>query len=81
MEGPMPTSATGAIQPTETPEQPSLLHFSTDFLPPGEISEFLDDFGPNFLYHPTTPSDSPQTLVVIHGAPATDLSAGETAFY
>ncbi|MCJ7716827.1 MAG: hypothetical protein MUO54_09950, partial [Anaerolineales bacterium] len=34
-----------------------------------------------FLYRPTTPSNPPQTLVVIHGTPAKDLTAGETALY
>jgi len=50
-------------------------------LPAGEISSFQDTYGPYFLYRPTTPSDPPNTLVVIHGTPAKDLSAGETALF
>lgn len=50
-------------------------------IPPGKISSFQDDYGRYFLYLPTTLSNPTQTLVVIHGTPAKDLSAGETAFY
>lgn len=48
---------------------------------PGKITENQDTYGTYYLYTPTTPSDPPQSLVVIHGTPAKDLSAGETAFY
>ncbi|MCJ7716719.1 MAG: hypothetical protein MUO54_09385 [Anaerolineales bacterium] len=46
----------------------------------GQVLGFQDTFGLYFLYRPTTPSNPPQTLVVIHGTPAVDLSAGETTF-
>ena len=50
-------------------------------LTPGEITENQDTYGTYYLYLPTTPSDLPQSLVVIHGTPAKDLTAGETALY
>ena len=51
------------------------------YLSPGEIFGFQDTYGTYFLYRPTNISDLPKTLVVIHGTPAKDLSAEETAFY
>ena len=54
---------------------------STPLLIPGEITENQDIYGTYYLYNPTSPSDPPQSLVVIHGTPAKDLSAGETALY
>ena len=48
---------------------------------PGEITENQDTYGTYYLYLPTTLSDPPQSLVVIHGTPAKDLTAGETALY
>ena len=48
---------------------------------PGEITQNQDNFGPYYLYMPTVPSDPPQSLVVIHGTPAVDLTARETALY
>ena len=62
-------------------------HIPINSLPPsvddnsGQILGFQDTFGPYFLYRPTKLSDPPQTLVVIHGTPAVDQSAGETAYY
>jgi hypothetical protein len=54
---------------------------STPTFASGEIRENQNTYGPYYLYLLTTPSDPPQTLVVIHGTPAKDLSAGETIFY
>ena len=48
---------------------------------PGEITENIDIYGSYYFYLPTNPSDPPQSLVVVHGTPAKELSAGETAFY
>jgi len=48
---------------------------------PGEITENQDTYGTYYLYQPTTLADPTQTLIVIHGTPAKDLSAGETALY
>jgi len=70
-----------------SPTIESELHIPINTLPPsedlnsGQIVGFQDTYGPYFLYRPTNPSDPPQTLVVIHGTPAKDLSAGETALY
>lgn len=60
---------------TTLPEQ------SFPSLTPGQITENQDIYGTYFLYTPTAPSDLPQSLVVIHGTPAKDLTAGETALY
>ena len=67
--------------PADTPLPPINLIPPNAGLPEGKISSFLDDYGPYFIYRPTTPSNPPLTLVVIHGTPAKDLSAGETAYY
>jgi len=47
----------------------------------GEITENEDHYGLYYFYAPASPSNPPQTLVVIHGTPAKDLTAGETALY
>lgn len=82
---PASTSPTGTVQPTKTPELLTAQQFSAEspdaVLIPGEISGFQDTYGPYFLYRPAHLSNPPQTLVVIHGTPAKDQAAGETAFY
>jgi pimeloyl-ACP methyl ester carboxylesterase len=82
---PTPSSPTEAVLPTETPDLPRSQQFSAKSpnvaLSPGEILGFQDVYGDYFLYRPIVPSDPPKTLVVIHGTPAQDLSAGETALY
>ncbi|NQS92576.1 MAG: hypothetical protein HQ574_09220 [Chloroflexi bacterium] len=47
---------------------------------PGEIVKNTDIYGSYYLYQPTTLSNPPKTLVVIHGTPAKELSGGETAY-
>jgi len=59
----------------------ALVEFSPSNPIPGEITENQDQHGQYYLYTPTQPSDPSLTLVVIHGTPAKDLSAGETALY
>lgn len=82
---PIPIFTPTTIPPIATSPGPSTLHFNPlppdADLPAGEISAFQDNYGPYFLYRPTELSSPPQTLVIIHGTPAKDLSAGETAFY
>ena len=60
---------------TVSPEDPK------PTLIPGEITENQDTYGTYYLYQPTTLADPFQSLVVIHGTPAKDLTAGETALY
>ncbi len=67
-------SALSSFQAAVVEELPPLLT-------PGEITKNQDNYGPYYLYTPTSPSDPPQSLIVIHGTPALDLSAGETALY
>jgi len=86
---PLPTAPapTSTFYPTPTPltEPTSLpplqIRGPSRDLEPGLISFFKDTYGLYFLYRPTVPSDSPQTLAVIHGTPAKELSAEETAYY
>ena len=82
---PSPTTVPTALSPSPEAPAPDTLPFNPlppdSDLPAGEISGFQDRYGPYFLYRPTQLSDPPQTLVVIHGTPAVDQSAGETAFY
>lgn len=68
-------------EPTDPPPPPISLIPPNTGVPKGVISAFLDDYGLYFLYRPTAFSDPPQTLVVIHGTPAKDQAAGETALY
>jgi len=80
-----PTSTNLPILPKKTVGLPSVLLLSPD--PPGaelargKIRGFQDTFGGYFLSRPIPISDPLQTLVVIHGTPAKDLSAGQTACY
>lgn len=72
-----------AASPTSEPERQipfSSLPPGPDLIP-GQILGFQDIYGLYFLYRPTIPSEPNQALVVIHGTPAKDLSAGETALY
>jgi len=86
---PLPASSPFPSQKSLTPTTPatdpppSPINFTppNDGLPVEQISTFQDTYGLYFLYRPSTPSDPHQTLVVIHGTPAKDLSAGETALY
>ena len=80
-QSPAPTTPPPTKTPAKTPLPPINLIPPDADLPAGEISAFQDTYGPYFLYRPTTPSDPPKTLVVIHGTPSKDLTAGETAFY
>jgi hypothetical protein len=41
----------------------------------------MDEYGLYVLYRPAEFSDPPRILVVIHGTPAVDLTAGQTAWY
>jgi len=74
-------STSTSPQVTKTPLPPISLIPPNAGLAEGRISAFLDEYGFYFLYRPTKPSNPPQTLVVIHGTPAKDLTAGETALY